>query len=134
VNVLLDTHSLIWWLDDDPGLNDAARAAIADPQNRVCASVASLWEVGIKHALGKIPVHPGILWAGVEQGGIEMLNVTPDHTVRVADLPLFEDHRDPFDRMLVAQAFVSDLVLVTADSKIQQHRTEYAVEILWAGL
>jgi PIN domain nuclease of toxin-antitoxin system len=134
VNVLLDTHSLIWWLDDDPGLNDAARAAIADPQNRVCASVASLWEVGIKHALGKIPVHPSVLWAGAEQGGIEILNVSPHHTVRVADLPLFEDHRDPFDRMLVAQAFVSDLVLVTADSKIQHHQTAYAVEILWAGL
>ncbi len=134
MNVLLDTHTLIWWLDDDPDLNAMARSVIADPQNRVCASVASLWEVGIKHALGKIPVHPSVLSAGAEQGGIEMLNVIPDHTLRVADLPLFEDHRDPFDRMLVAQAFVSGLVIVTADNKIRQHQTEYAVETVWAGM
>ncbi len=133
MKLLLDTHTLIWWLEDNPTLNDEARAIITDRQNHVCASVASLWEVGIKYAIGKIPLHPDILRAGAEKSGIEMLSVTPDQAVSVADLPLIEGHRDPFDRILVAQAQVAELVLVTADRKIRDHQPEYAVRILWAG-
>lgn len=133
MKLLLDTHTLIWWLEDNPTLSDEARAIITDRQNHVCASVASLWEVGIKYAIGKLPLHPDIVRAGVEKSGIEMLSVTQDHAVFVANLPLIEGHRDPFDRMLVAQALVAGLVLVTADHKILDHQPEYGVRILWAG-
>jgi PIN domain nuclease of toxin-antitoxin system len=132
VKVLLDTQVLIWWLEDNPALNEDMRGIIADPQNRVCASTASLWEVGIKHAIGKLAVHPDILRAGAEKSGIDILNVTPNEAVRVANVPLFEDHRDPFDRMLVTQALIADLTLITADSKIRAYQAAYGITILWA--
>ena len=133
MNVLLDTHTLIWWLDDDPALNDTAREIIANSQNRVFASTACLWEIGIKHAIGKMPIHPDILRSGIEQSGLILLNISPAHAVHVANLALIEDHRDPFDRMLIAQAIIEDLTMISADKKIREHTSAYGIRLIWAG-
>ena len=132
MKVLLDTQVLIWWLDDHPALNQQAREAIADPQNNVCASAASLWEIAIKHKIGKFSFHPGVIQAGTEKSGIEILHITGEHAMGVANLPMFDDHRDPFDRMLCAQALVEDMTLVSADAKIRDYQAAYGLKLLWA--
>ena len=132
MKVLLDTQVLIWWLDDHPALNDQAREAIADPQNNVCASAASLWEIAIKHRIGKFPLHPGVIQAGTEKSGIGILHIKAEHAIRIANLPMFDDQRDPFDRMLIAQALIEDLTLVTADAKIRDYQDAYGLKLLWA--
>lgn len=118
MRLLTDTHVLIWWLGDSVELPDPMRAAINDPRNEVITSVASLVEVAIKRSLGKLRVRP------LDQGflsaqGIGTLAITADHATALESLPWH--HRDPFDRILVAQAQVEDVVLLTADRQLQAY-------------
>ncbi len=116
MNLLIDTCTLLWWVNGD-ALSSAASQAIEDPDNRVLVSAASIWEIGIKTSLGKLTV-PDDLDAVVDED-FEQLPVTFAHARRAAQLP--RHHRDPFDRMLVAQAQVQDFTLATRDRRIRSY-------------
>ncbi len=116
--LLLDTHALLWALDDDDALDEAARNAIVDPRNDVFVSAISIWEISIKRSLGKLKA-PGDLISAVEASGFQELAVTCVHADHAGNLP--PHHRDPFDRMLVAQAQVEGLTIVTHDRVIAKY-------------
>jgi PIN domain nuclease of toxin-antitoxin system len=115
VIALLDTHALAWWLFDDPRLGAAARDVMSEPTNVVFVSAVSVWEMAIKRSIGKMEA-PDDLVQRVDDALFEPLPVGFDHAERVATLPLH--HRDPFDRLLVAQAQVEGATLVTADRRL----------------
>ncbi|HEX5795037.1 MAG TPA: type II toxin-antitoxin system VapC family toxin [Geminicoccaceae bacterium] len=116
---LLDTHILLWWIEDDPKLRADLRATIADPANEVFVSAATLWEAAIKRALGKLRFETPVLLAALDQGGIDVLPITADHALAAGDLP--RQHDDPFDRMLVAQAIARGLTLITRDTWLRAY-------------
>lgn len=124
--VLLDTHAFLWWNNDDAALGPVARSAIADGENIVFLSAASAWEIATKRANGKLDA-PGHIADWVSRDGFAELAIDIHHAVRSAELPWH--HRDPFDRLLIAQAQLEDLTLITNDPEIIQ----YDVEILDAS-
>jgi len=113
VRLLLDTHALLWWLADE-GLTTEARDAIADPANLVAVSAASAWEISIKKALAKLAA-PDDLEQQVQTGGFLPLPISIAHGVAAGQLPYH--HEDPFDRMLIAQAHIEGLTIVTRDKR-----------------
>lgn len=115
MRLLLDTHALLWWLADDPTLSPRSRQAIADQRNVVLVSAASAWEIAIKRALGRLDA-PEDLARALEESGLQPLPITVEHAVAAGTLPAH--HADPFDRMLVAQAQLESLVVVTRDERI----------------
>jgi PIN domain nuclease of toxin-antitoxin system len=117
VRLLLDTHALLWWLADE-GLTDQARDAIADPENLVMVSAASAWEISIKKALGKLAA-PDDFERQVDEGGFVALPISIAHGVAAGRLP--RHHDDPFDRMLIAQAFGEGLTIVTHDKRFSHY-------------
>lgn len=123
MKLLLDTHILIWYLAGDPKLPSAIRDLLVDPDNQVFVSVASVWEIAIKKALGKL-ASPDNLPEVLVECGFEVLQITIFHALQAGALP--RHHDDPFDRMLVAQAMLEDLTLATRDSRIPA----YGVSIL----
>lgn len=125
MNSLLDTHVLLWWLDDNPTLSKEARRIIANGEHLVFVSAATIWEIRIKEALGKLKI-PGNFQAILRDQPFEMLDITTDHAHAIKGLP--EHHKDPFDRMLVAQAKAEGLRLITRDS----HLKKYAIAIIEA--
>jgi PIN domain nuclease of toxin-antitoxin system len=118
MDILLDTHMLLWWLVDDPRLSKKARALMADPANMPTVSAATAWEIAIKQALGKMTMDGNLEQEAREQG-FAMLPITFPHAAETLTLPTI--HRDPFDRMLVAQARVESLPLLTVDPYILQY-------------
>ena len=128
MRLLLDTHALIWWLAADNTLPSAARTAIADPTNEVFVSAASAWEIATKHRIGKLP-EAGLLAADVAgfvgAQGFNELPVSIRHGQIAGALPRL--HKDPFDRMLVAQAIVADMTIVSGDEIL----SSYGVSRLW---
>jgi PIN domain nuclease of toxin-antitoxin system len=112
MRILLDTHVYLWWLEDHPSLSEAARAKIVSA-SEVYVSSASIWEAAIKVSIGKLEVDVNQLVAEIENGGFHELPVSATHAAMVAQLP--DIHRDPFDRILVAQALCEPLRLLTAD-------------------
>jgi PIN domain nuclease of toxin-antitoxin system len=115
MRLLLDTHALLWLMEDSPRLSKAGRSAIADA-SEVYVSTASIWEVAIKWRLRKMEEDPGIVVEKLEAAGIKELPVANRHAVATAKLPLL--HRDPFDRLLVAQAISENMRLLTADARL----------------
>jgi PIN domain nuclease of toxin-antitoxin system len=113
--LLLDTHVLLWALEDSPELGERTRRAITDPRNQVFVSAVSVREIAIKRALGKVQA-PDDLLAAVEETGFTELGITLFHAEQAGNLP--PHHRDPFDRMLVAQAQAVGLTIVTRDANI----------------
>ena len=116
MRLLLDTHALIWWWTADDRLSAAARSAIADEGNEVFVSAASAWEISTKQRLGKLAGVPDAVAqfdASVAADGFAHLPMTHRHALRAGAFP--QDHRDPFDRMLAAQAEIEQLVLLTRD-------------------
>ncbi len=118
MNLLLDTHVLLWWLDDDPTMSTSAYEAIADGHNLVLISAASVWEIVIKQSLNKIQLPDNFQDVLLSQP-FHLLNVRVEHVFRVGRLPIL--HRDPFDRILIAQSQVEGLTLVTRDKMISQY-------------
>ena len=116
--LLLDTHVLLWWLADNAELGALARAMIAEPRNDVYVSAASTWEISIKRALGKLAA-PGNMDSIVEDEGFEKLSISLFHGEQAGSLP--ERHKDPFDRMLIAQAQAEGLEIVTSDHKFSRY-------------
>ena len=118
MKLLLDTHVLLWWMEDHPNLSDNVRTAIADGKNPVFISAAVIWEIRIKQALGKLEIPRNFRRVLGEQP-FEMLDISADHAHAIIDLPMH--HRDPFDRMLVAQSKVENLRLVTRDAHLKRY-------------
>lgn len=116
--LLLDTHALLWVLEDAAALDESARSAIVDPRNDVFVSSISMWEISIKRSLGKLKA-PEDLLSTIDASGLRELPVTVVHADHAGGLP--PHHRDPFDRMLVAQAQVEGLTIVTHDSVIAKY-------------
>ena len=112
MKLLLDTHILLWWLDANPLLPQGAIGLIRDPENTIFVSAVSLWEIWLKQSLGKLRL-PANFVERLAGESFESLPLTAAQTRRVAEMEWV--HRDPFDRMLVAQAQVENLVLLTAD-------------------
>ena len=113
MRLLLDTHVVLWWISGSRKLTLFAKDLIADPANEIFVSAASIWEVAIKRGLGRIEVDLDELRTAVDEGGFRPLDIDFGHASAVWKLPSI--HRDPFDRMLVAQSRLEHLVLVTRD-------------------
>ena len=122
--LLVDTHALLWWLTDNPALPATARATIADSSSELLVSTASLWEIAIKRSIGKLRVSED-LPDKVAKRGFTWLPVRAEHVWAVRALP--QHHRDPFDRLLVAQALTERMPVVTADARF----AAYGVEVRW---
>lgn len=128
MRLLLDTHAFLWWITDDPRLSEKAREIMGDGKNQLFLSVASGWEIAIKAKLGKLKVSDDLEHFIPEQvalNAIENLPILLSHVLHVYALPDY--HRDPFDRLLISQAQLEELPILTADSQISQ----YPVEVVW---
>lgn len=121
VKLLLDTHLLLWAAGSPERLSAAALSLLEDPKNELLFSAASLWEITIKRGLGRtdFQVDARVLRRGLLDNGYQELPITSGHAVSVNSLPLI--HKDPFDRILVAQATVEGIVLLTADALVAQY-------------
>jgi PIN domain nuclease of toxin-antitoxin system len=118
MGILLDTHVLLWWLQRDPRLSSRAQVRVADAK-LVYVSTISIWEVAIKVSSGRSMIDVGVLVDSVRQYGFIALPVRYRHAVALTSLPPI--HRDPFDRMLVAQSLTESLVLLTADRVLSRY-------------
>lgn len=128
MKALLDTHAFLWWIVDDPQLSARARKRIGSGDNAIHLSAASAWELAIKARLGRLTVHEPLEAFVARQlslNGFAALPVQVSHALRVQRLP--DHHRDPFDRLLVAQAQLEDMPLITADRQIRR----YEVDVIW---
>jgi PIN domain nuclease of toxin-antitoxin system len=122
---LLDTHIFLWWITDNTKLQNKTRDLISDKSNELFLSSASLWEIMIKSKLNKIDLTDepkAYLKEQVELNSISILNITMEHSLEIYDLP--EIHKDPFDRMLIAQARVEKLTILTTDSFIKRYEVK----------
>jgi PIN domain nuclease of toxin-antitoxin system len=126
VRILLDTHVLLWWLDDRPNLGREARALVAASQSDVLVSAVSVAEIAVKSAIGKLTI-PDDLAEQIEAQSFDELPLEIAHVTELRTLPLH--HRDPFDRLLIAQARVEGIAILTGDEAF----AKYGVEIVEAG-
>jgi PIN domain nuclease of toxin-antitoxin system len=117
MSLLLDTHVVLWWLTDDPTLSEEIKTRL-DHEPDIWVSAATIWEVSIKQAIGKL-AEPAELPERIRGSGFRELSIRFDHAIAAGRLPPL--HRDPFDRMLVAQARCDDLTLVTRDPRCKQY-------------
>lgn len=118
MRLLLDSHSLLWAVFEPQKLSAETRRLIANRDNIVYSSIASLWEISIKHSLGRLDL-PDQFFDTITHGGYELLHIAIPHIKIYASLPLH--HRDPFDRILVAQAIAEQLTIITRDPEVQQY-------------
>ena len=128
MRVLLDTHVFLWWITDDERLSPRAREVMVEGRNTLVLSAASGWEMAVKAQLGRLSVagdFASFLSEQLALNGIDTLPVTMAHALHVFELPAH--HRDPFDRLLVAQALLEGIPIVTADPEIAR----YPVEVIW---
>lgn len=119
MRILLDTHLMLWWLTSDRRLPKQAERLITDSDNEVYVSAASVWEIAIKSALGRIEGDVTEIEASLEPSGLVQLPINGKHAVQVSKLPLY--HQDPFDRMLVAQSLVEPMRLLTHDRILERY-------------
>ena len=126
MKLLLDTHSFLWFIEGSTDLSSTARSLIENGHNESLISVASLWEIAIKHSIGKLSLSmPFQAWITSQLSDFEQLSIQMNHLSVVATLPLH--HRDPCDRLLITQAMVEKLPLVSADGAFDA----YAIQRLW---
>ena len=128
MRLLIDTHALLWWLDDDPALSPSARRQLTNADNTILVSSVSAWEIAMKFGRGKLP-HAGELVADFEgylaREHFEAFPISIDHAVRAGVLP--GPHKDPFDRMLIAQAQAESLPIISKDAIFDS----YGIRRLW---
>lgn len=131
MRLLLDTHTFLWLVQDEPRLGNAARAAIVDGANELLLSMASCWEMAIKHAAGKLALPSPLavfIEAALKTDRIGLLAISVTHVGRLGSLPRHpQDHRDPFDRLLVAQALAEGVPLLSRDERLDV----YGVKRIW---
>jgi PIN domain nuclease of toxin-antitoxin system len=130
VRLLLDTHTLYWYIEGDPQLSGTAQTLIQDARNEVFISPASYWEIAIKVSIGKWILnrpYEEFIDLGLNRYGFGLLPIQPEHAARVATLPFPRDHKDPFDRMLVAQALVENIRIASGDTQLDA----YGVMRIW---
>lgn len=128
MRVLLDTHAFLWWINDDARLSEGAQEIFSDGDNELLFSAASGWEMAIKAGLGKLTVAGTLgpyLTTHLADNAIEVLPISLSHAVGVTELPNL--HRDPFDRLLISQALLEKLPMLTADPQI----ADYPIEVIW---
>jgi PIN domain nuclease of toxin-antitoxin system len=125
VRLLLDTHAVLWWFSDDPRLSAAARSAIADIENEVIVSAVLGYEIVYKQTRGRLPGLPENLPQRLLREGLAVLPITLEHTLAAAEFP--GPHRDPWDRIMMAQALAAGCQVVTADPVF----AAYGVPVLW---
>ena len=127
MDLLLDTHSLIWFLNGDKKLSEKVKKAIENPNNLKIVSTATIWEIAIKISLDKISFPKGFKYFLdlVEKNSFEILPITFDHAMALSTLEFI--HRDPFDRLLISQCKVDNLILATKDGNIKQ----YNIQTIW---
>jgi PIN domain nuclease of toxin-antitoxin system len=127
MNILIDTHALIWFITDHQELPHSAKRRIEDLENNCFVSVASLWEMGIKYALGKLSLKADLerIFELIEQSGVAVLPITSAHILTSTTLEFH--HRDPFDRLIIAQAKREGLTLISKDSIFK----DYEINVLW---
>ncbi|MBR6849247.1 MAG: type II toxin-antitoxin system VapC family toxin [Lachnospiraceae bacterium] len=126
MNILADTHILLWSIYDDDKLSDKAKNYLIDGRNRFYYSLVSIWEVAIKNNIGKIPIPAEDLLEGCDEMGFVPLPLKKEHIIRLQSLSEWE-HRDPFDRMLVAQAEAEKIHFLTEDKKILDYKSPCAL-------
>lgn len=128
MRALLDTHAFLWWISDDVRLSERCRAIISDGANEVLFSAVSAWEIAVKAGIGRLAV-PGDLEnyvvEQVSRNRFELLPISIAHALRVSRLP--HHHKDPFDRMLIAQAQVEKVTILTGDAQIAR----YPIRVAW---
>jgi len=130
VRLLLDTHSMYWYIEDDTQLSVRARTLIQDASNEILVSPESYWGIAIKISIGKWRLnrpYDQFIDIGLNRYGFQVLPILPKHTARLIELPFPQGHKDPFDRLLVAQALVEQIPIVSADSPLDA----YGVTRLW---
>ncbi|MCJ7784306.1 MAG: type II toxin-antitoxin system VapC family toxin [Desulfobacterales bacterium] len=128
MKVLLDTHTFLWWITDDPKLSLRVRGIISDGENEIFISAATGWEIAIKSQIGrlKLPDEPQrFILEQLKINGMKRLPIEMRHALHVSTLPAY--HQDPFDRILIAQAQMEDLPVLSADPEIGK----YEVTIIW---
>lgn len=128
MKALLDTHTFLWWISDDPRLSERALEVISDGDNELLFSAASGWEIAIKAGLGKLDVSGDLTaWLGdqLSRNAVTVLPVYLGHALRVYDLPVL--HRDPFDRLLVSQSIQEGIPVVSAGPQVAR----YPVDVVW---
>jgi len=127
MRLMLDTHTLIWFLNGDPKLSQKARHAIENPDNLKIVSIASIWEIAIKISLNKFRFSKGFksFLELIENNGFAVLPITFEHALTVSNLEFI--HRDPFDRLLISQCITDNLKIVSKDKNI----AKYNIETLW---
>jgi PIN domain nuclease of toxin-antitoxin system len=124
VKLLLDTHAMLWYALNDPSLSIAAKALIIHPANEIWSSPASFWELAIKISIGKITLHRpfrDFVDVCVNQYRFRILPIEPVHTEQLVTLPFPPNHKDPFDRLLVAQAMVEQMGVISNDSALDAY-------------
>ena len=130
MRLLLDTHTMYWYIEGDPQLSGTARTLIQDASNEILMSPASYWEIAIKISIGKWKLnrpYEEFIDIGLNQYGFQILPILPTHTARLIGLPFPPGHKDPFDRMLITQTLVEQIPIVSADSALDA----YGVTRLW---
>ena len=127
MDFLLDTHTLIWFLNGDEKLSDKAKSAIEDTKNSKIVSIASIWEIAIKLSIEKFKFTKGFkhFLDMVEDNGFEILPITFEHAIELSTLEFI--HRDPFDRLLISQCIVDKLIIITKDINIKR----YKIKTIW---
>ena len=124
---LLDTHYAFWWQTGDPRLTDKVRERVESNNEETFVSRASFWELTFKAGTGKLRINLPVFERQVEAMGFTWLPIENSHILQLAELPTFPDHKDPFDRMLVAQSLSEPLILLTADTKLARYGTTVRV-------
>ena len=119
MRLMLDTHVLLWWLQDNPRLGQRARGLIADAGNRVLVSIATPWEIAVKHRIGKMDESGAAVMDALQQQGMAIVDLAPNHLRALEAMPLL--HRDPFDHLIIAQALLEDAVIITDDAKFPEY-------------
>jgi PIN domain nuclease of toxin-antitoxin system len=128
LDLLFDTHSFIWWADEPAKISPAALVALEDEDNRLYLSDASIWEMQIKVQLGKIKLKlplPDLIESQKRDNNVEILHITTEHILALDKLPFH--HKDPFDRLIIAQSIVENFTIVTLDPEFPA----YPAKLLW---
>jgi len=127
MDLLLDTHTLIWFFEGDTQLSEKAKNLIQDPENQNYLSAASIWEMTIKQSLGKLKLSKPVaeILTHILNNGVELIDITAEHALKVGELPYH--HRDPFDRILIAQSIYLNIPIISKDLRFD----DYLENRLW---